>query len=97
MGVPAQAQLELDVQDGFLQKPFEQVRPLWQLESLPQVPLQEFGAPGVNVGVAVGVSVGVAVGVAVAQTQSAFAEQAAFLQFPAVAPEGILHVKPVEH
>lgn len=64
--VPAQAQLVLAVQDGFLQKPLQQTKSELQLKLLPQVPLQEFGvAPGVPVGVAVGVAVGVSVGVSV--------------------------------
>lgn len=66
----------LDVQDGFLQKPFEQMRLLSQLLLLPQVPPQELGAPdggvvGVPVGVGFdepdGVSLGVPVGEAVGE------------------------------
>jgi len=64
-GVPLQTQFVLDVQDGFLQKPLEQIRLDPQLALLPQVPLQLFGVPGVPVGVAVGVPEGVPLGVAV--------------------------------
>lgn len=65
-GVPVQVQLVLDVHDGFLQKPPEQIRFDAQLLLLPQVPLQVLGVPeglGVAVGVVDGVTVGVPLGV----------------------------------
>lgn len=50
-----------------------------------------------GVGVGVGVDVGVGVGVGVAQIQSASVLHAVFLQFPVVAPAGILQVRFAGH
>ncbi|HKC04314.1 MAG TPA: hypothetical protein VKC54_00360 [Patescibacteria group bacterium] len=59
VGVAApQVQSVLEVHNGLLQKPPEQIKPDWQLLSEPQVPLQVLGA-AVGVGLAVAVAVGV--------------------------------------